>query len=167
MSAHPKQSKILAGWKPYPRAKAPDHWSRKPRAADMKMTDELEKVQLKDRTPGGSSHGIKATKKNMVIGVVFHISLFYDKSIRKWCTSVHIIKKPMSSKKILLEIITYAKAVQFSCCCRLDHRILLTALGMIQANAIQAPKKWNWRSVTVATATPIDTIVRAKTCTIH
>lgn len=61
---------------------------------------------------------------------------------------------------------TYAKAVQFSCCCKLDQRILLTALGIIHANAIQAPKRSNWRSVTVATATPIDTTVSASTCKI-
>lgn len=58
--------------------------------------------------------------------------------------------------------ITHAKAVQFSCCCSLDQRILFTALGTIHANATQAPKKWNCKSVTVATATPIDTTVNAK-----
>jgi hypothetical protein len=33
------------------------------------------KLQLKDHKPGGSSKGIKTTKKNIVIGVVFHINL--------------------------------------------------------------------------------------------
>lgn len=60
----------------------------------------------------------------------------------------------------------YAKAVQFSCCCSLDQRILFTALGIIHANATQAPNRWNCRSVTVATATPIDTTVSAKACKI-
>lgn len=58
----------------------------------------------------------------------------------------------------------YAKAVQLSRCWRFDHRILLTALGIIHANAIQAPKRSNSRSVTVATATPTDTTVSARTC---
>ena len=58
---------------------------------------------------------------------------------------------------------TYAKAVQFSRCCILDHMILFTALGIIHAKAIHAPNKWNCRSVTVATATPMDTTVRAST----
>lgn len=65
--------------------------------------------------------------------------------------------------KCLMGYLTYANAVQFSCCCRLDQRILLTALGMIHANAIQAPKRSNCRSVTVATATPIDTTKSART----
>lgn len=55
--------------------------------------------------------------------------------------------------------ITYAKAVQFSRCCILDHKILLVALGMIHANATQAPNRLNCKSVTVATATPTDTTV--------
>jgi hypothetical protein len=33
------------------------------------------KSQLKDKRPGGSNNGIKTIKKNMVIGVVFHINL--------------------------------------------------------------------------------------------
>lgn len=39
----------------------------------------------------------------------------------------------------------------------------MTALGIIHANATQAPKRSNWRSVTEATATPIDTTVSAST----
>jgi hypothetical protein len=62
-----------------------------------------------------------------------------------------------------LDKVTYAKAVQLSCCCRVDQRILLTALGIIQASATQAPKRLNCKSVTVATATPIDTTVSATT----
>jgi len=64
-------------------------------------------------------------------------------------------------RKIMKDVITHDKAVQFSCCCSLDHRILFTALGTIHANATQAPNTWNCRSVTVATATPIDTTVNA------
>lgn len=60
----------------YPSAKAPDHWSKKPRKADMTIADVLMKFQLKERTPGGSNQGINVTRKNNVIGVVFHISLF-------------------------------------------------------------------------------------------
>lgn len=63
--------------------------------------------------------------------------------------------------KYLIKPATYAKAVQFSCCCILDQRILLTALGTIHANATQAPKRLNCKSVTVATATPIETTVSA------
>ena len=33
------------------------------------------KFQLKEKTPGGSNQGIDKTRKNKVIGVVFHISL--------------------------------------------------------------------------------------------
>lgn len=60
-------------------------------------------------------------------------------------------------------IITYARAVQFPVCWRLDQRILFTALGIIQATAIHAPNALNSRSVTVATATPTDTTARANT----
>lgn len=59
---------------------------------------------------------------------------------------------------------TYASAVQFSSCCRLDHKILFMALGIIHAIAIKAPNKLNSKSVTVATATPAETKTRAKTC---
>lgn len=45
----------------------------------------------------------------------------------------------------------------------LDQRILLTALGIIQANETQAPKRLNFKSVTVAIATPIDTTASAIT----
>lgn len=60
-------------------------------------------------------------------------------------------------------IVTYARAVQFPCCCKLDHNILLMALGTIQATAIQAPNMLNSKSVTVATATPNETATRAAT----
>lgn len=60
----------------YPSAKAPDHWSKKPRTADMRIAIVLLKFQLKVRTPGGSNQGINVTRKNKVIGVVFHINLF-------------------------------------------------------------------------------------------
>lgn len=59
----------------YPSAKAPDHCRRNPRTADTIIADELLIFQPKDNTPGGSSHGIKATKKKIVTGVVFHINL--------------------------------------------------------------------------------------------
>lgn len=59
----------------HPSAKAPDHWRRNPNNADMMMADALFQVQLKDNTPGGSSNGIKTTKKNIEIGLVFHINL--------------------------------------------------------------------------------------------
>lgn len=59
----------------YPSAKAPDHWRRKPRRADMKMADELLIFHLNNNTPGGSNHGINANKKKTVTGVVFHINL--------------------------------------------------------------------------------------------
>jgi hypothetical protein len=55
------------------------------------------------------------------------------------------------------KIKAYARAVQFPLCCKFDHRILFTALGIIQASATQAPKKLNSKSVTVATATPNET----------
>ena len=66
-------------------------------------------------------------------------------------------------EKLLKKSATYAKAVQFSRCCKVDQRILLTALGIIHANATQAPKRLNCKSVTVATATPIETTVSAST----
>lgn len=59
----------------HPSAKAPDHWRRKPRTADVRIAVELPKSHLKSRTPGGSNQGIRASKKNIVTGVVFHISL--------------------------------------------------------------------------------------------
>lgn len=58
---------------------------------------------------------------------------------------------------------TNASAVQFPCCCKLDHKILLIALGTIHATAIQAPNTLNSKSVTVATATPNETTTRAAT----
>ena len=61
---------------------------------------------------------------------------------------------------------TYARAVQFACCCRLDHKILFIELGIIHAIAMQAPKKLNSKSFTVATATPPETTTKAKTCRI-
>lgn len=66
-------------------------------------------------------------------------------------------------EKTEMGVKTYASAVQLPCCCRLDHRILLMALGIIQAKAIQAPKKLKSRSVTVATATPAETTTSART----
>ena len=60
----------------HPRAKAPDHWRRNPRRADTRMAVELLKFQLKDNTPGGSNHGLRANKKKIVTGVVFHINLY-------------------------------------------------------------------------------------------
>lgn len=119
----------------------------------------LLKFQSKERAPGGSNKGIKATRNNKVIGVVFHIKLFKDSASLVRCNYEDFKEKRKCSR----ELDTYAKAVQFSCCCKLDQRILLIALGIIQANAIQAPKRSNWRSVTVATATPIETIVNAST----
>lgn len=61
---------------------------------------------------------------------------------------------------------SYARAVQLVCCWRFDQRILFTLLGTIHASAIQAPKKLNSKSVTVATATPTDTTAKARTCII-
>lgn len=61
---------------------------------------------------------------------------------------------------------TYAKAVQFPCCCKLDHKILFMALGIIHITATIAPNKLNSKSDTVATATPADTAAKAKTCII-
>ena len=55
------------------------------------------------------------------------------------------------------KIKAYARAVQFPICCKFDHKILFTALGIIQASATQAPKKLNSKSVTVAIATPNET----------
>eukprot|EP01018_Ginkgo_biloba_P006494 Gb_32640 [translate_table: standard] len=54
-----------------------------------------------------------------------------------------------------------ASAVQLSCCWRFDHKILFTALGIIHAMAIKAPNRLNCKSVTVATATPIETTSNA------
>jgi hypothetical protein len=62
------------------------------------------------------------------------------------------------------KITTYARAVQFPLCCKFDHKILFTALGIIQATATQAPKRLNSKSVTVATATPHDTTANVITC---
>lgn len=59
----------------HPRAKAPDHCRKKPRAADIRIALVLLRSHLNDSTPGGSSHGIRASKKKIVIGVVFHINL--------------------------------------------------------------------------------------------
>ena len=59
----------------HPKARAPDHCKRKPSRADMRTAVELFRSHLNKSTPGGSNHGIKATKKKIVIGVVFHISL--------------------------------------------------------------------------------------------
>ena len=59
----------------HPSAKAPDHCRRKPSKADMRMALVLFTSQTKDNAPGGSNHGIKANKKEIVIGVVFHINL--------------------------------------------------------------------------------------------
>ena len=119
----------------------------------------LLKFQSKERAPGGSNKGIKATRNNKVIGVVFHIKLFNDSTSLVRCNYENFKEE----RKCLQELEAYAKAVQFSCCCKLDQRILLTALGIIHANATQAPKTSNWRSVTVATAIPIETTVNAST----
>jgi len=59
----------------HPNANAPDHCKRKPRRADTKTAVELFTSHLKDRTPGGSIHGINAPRKKIVTGVVFHINL--------------------------------------------------------------------------------------------
>jgi hypothetical protein len=56
----------------HPSAKAPDHWRRKPNRAEIKL---FLKFQLNNNKPGGSNKGINVNKKNIVIGVVFHISL--------------------------------------------------------------------------------------------
>lgn len=60
---------------PYPSARAPDHCNRKPSKAEIRIALVLVASHLKDSTPGGSSHGISATKKKIVTGVVFHINL--------------------------------------------------------------------------------------------
>lgn len=60
---------------PDPSANAPDHCKRNPSKADMRIADVFVGSHLKDNTPGGSSHGIRATRKKIVTGVVFHISL--------------------------------------------------------------------------------------------
>lgn len=150
----------------HPSAKAPDHWRRKPRTADIRMALELLRSHWNSRTPGGSNHGIRASKKNIVTGVVLHISLhsknlmsFYSFYLTDWCLTFN---HPQGGK---YRINSYARAVQLACCCRLDHKILFMALGTIHAIAIKAPNKLNSKSVTVATATPTDTTARAKTCT--
>lgn len=59
---------------------------------------------------------------------------------------------------------TYARAVQLASFCSLDHRTLFTALGIIHAIEINAPNRFNSKSVIVATATPAETTNRAKIC---
>jgi hypothetical protein len=59
----------------HPSAKAPDHWRRKPNKAEMIMAQLFLKFQLNNHKPGGSNKGINVNKKNIVIGVVFHIRL--------------------------------------------------------------------------------------------
>lgn len=59
----------------HPRVKAPDHWRRNPKIADMIMAVQLLRSHWKESNPGGSNDGIRANKKNIVVGVVFHISL--------------------------------------------------------------------------------------------
>jgi hypothetical protein len=145
----------------HPSAKAPDHCRRKPNKAEMIIAQLFLKFQSNNSKPGGSSRGINASKKNMVTGVVFHISLVKLKqpvliSPKTW--------NIMSSADRKAGLRTYASAVQFPVCCKFDHRILFTALGTIHANATQAPKKLNSRSVTVATATPNDTVASVITC---
>lgn len=153
----------------YPRAKAPDHWSRNPRTADMKIADELVEFHRNERAPGGSSQGINPTRKKSVIGVVFHINLFDGLKLANYSLiqTRSTCWYQWNSSKLQFRKNTYARAVQLYCCCRFDHRILLTALGIIHANAMQAPNKLNSRSVTVATATPADTIVKASTCKVQ
>lgn len=63
----------------HPSARAPDHWRKKPNTADVKIAAVLFWFQSKVNTPGGSNKGIKAIKKKMVTGVVFHISLIRSK----------------------------------------------------------------------------------------
>lgn len=63
----------------YPSARAPDHCSKNPKMAEIKIAEVLFRFQLNARIPGGSSRGIKAMKKNTVIGVVFHINLYQEK----------------------------------------------------------------------------------------
>lgn len=67
----------------YPSAKAPDHCSKNPRMADIKITEVLLKFQSKESTPGGSKQGNIAARKIKVIGVVFHISLLINSQIRQ------------------------------------------------------------------------------------
>lgn len=47
----------------YPSANALDHWSRKPSRAEIGIADVLLRSDLKDKTPGGSSHGISGSRK--------------------------------------------------------------------------------------------------------
>lgn len=70
-----RRKRIILGYVSHPSARAPDHCRRKPRAADIRMVAVLLGSHLNDSTPGGSSHGIRASKKKTVIGVVFHINL--------------------------------------------------------------------------------------------
>ena len=56
---------------------------------------------------------------------------------------------------------TYARALRLSFCWRLDH-ILLTAVGMIHATAMQALAKIDFQSASAATATPVDITVSAR-----
>lgn len=62
----------------HPSAKAPDHCRRKPRKADMKIKVAFWAFHLNNKAPGGSNHGMRASKKNIVTGVVFHINLHTD-----------------------------------------------------------------------------------------
>lgn len=66
-----------------PSANAPDHCKRKPRSADIRTADELLRFHTKENPPGGSSHGIRASKKKIVTGVVFHINLYSDREREK------------------------------------------------------------------------------------
>ena len=61
----------------YPNARAPDHCSRKPKIADIRIAIVFVKFQLNVRRPGGSKQGIRAMSDTNVIGVVFHIKLIY------------------------------------------------------------------------------------------
>lgn len=142
----------------HPKARAPDHCNRKPSRADMRTAVELFRSHLNNSTPGGSNHGIKATKKKIVIGVVFHINLHSE---IVFFNRPHYLSDIGKRCQLLM---TYASAVQLACCCKLDQRILFIALGIIHAMAIHAPKTLNSRSVIVATATPAETTARAKTC---
>lgn len=152
----------------HPRVKAPDHWSRNPKIADMIMAVELLRSHWKESTPGGSNDGIRANKKNIVVGVVFHISL-HTYIFSSWALLVFFV---FLMKRLIADYVwqklkranTYARAVQLPSCCRLDHSILFIALGIIHAIAIKAPNRLNSKSVTVATATPVETTTKAKTC---
>lgn len=69
------RSKLTGVSETYPKASAPDHCKRKPSKAELRIAEELFRSHLNNKTPGGSSHGINANKKKIVIGVVFHINL--------------------------------------------------------------------------------------------